>query len=68
VQKHSCLLLPLVEAHGKVAEYLGVSTTAVLELVTALGGENDSELFAFIWTGLPVDEALVRLGRFDEEW
>jgi len=30
--------------------------------------EGAKELFAYIRTSLPVDEALSRLDKFDEEW
>lgn len=62
-------LVPLLEeAYGKIAEYFETFSSVVLEVITEPEAENDRELFAFIRTGLPVDEALARLERFDEEW
>jgi len=68
LQKHSFLLPLLVEAYGKIAEYFETFSSVVLEVITEPEAENDRELFAFIRTGRPVDEALARLERFDEEW
>jgi len=65
---HPFLVPLLVEAHAKVAEYFGPSPDVVLEVVSDPEAENDRELFAFIRTTLPSDEALSKLDRLDQEW
>ena len=58
----------LRETHGKIAEYFGPSPEVILEVVTDPEAEDDRELFAFIRTDLPPEEALRRLERLDQEW
>jgi len=40
----------------------------VLEVVSDPEVEDMDELFAYILTSFPVDEALARLAKLDEEW
>jgi uncharacterized protein (DUF1810 family) len=66
--RHRFLGPLLREAHGKIAEYFGPSPEVVLEVVTDPEAEDDRELFAFIRTPLPPEEALRELERLDQEW
>lgn len=68
LQAHSFLLPLLMEAHGKIAAYFGSCPDVVLEVIADPETENDRELFAFILTSLPPDEALGKLDQFDKEW
>jgi len=65
---HPFLVPPLMEAHGKIAQYFGPFPDVVLEVVTDPEAENDRELFALVQTDLSPDEALHRLDRLDQEW
>lgn len=67
LQAHPSLVPLLEEAHGKIAEFFG-SFEIVLEVVTDPEAIDDHELFAFIRTTLPPDEALSKLNRLDQEW
>lgn len=40
----------------------------MLEVVTEADAEDDRELFAFVQTDLPHQEALARLEQLDEDW
>jgi len=67
--KANPFLVPLLlEAHGQIENYFGPHPTVALEVITDPEAMDDRELFAFICTSLPPDEALVRLDRLDEEW
>ncbi|MBI4641910.1 MAG: hypothetical protein HY731_14570 [Candidatus Tectomicrobia bacterium] len=68
LQTHTFLLPLLMEAYGKIVEYFGPSPDMVLEVIADPETENDRELFAFIRTSLPPDEALGKLDRLDKEW
>jgi hypothetical protein len=67
---HTCpqLVEVLLEAHGYLQEYFGPDPQVVLEVVSDPEAESVDELFAYILTSLPADEALARLDRLDEEW
>lgn len=62
-------LVPLlVEAYSKITDYFEASPEVVLEVITDPEAANDHELFAFIRTSLPPDEAMSRLDQLDKEW
>jgi hypothetical protein len=58
----------LVEAYDKIGDYFGPQPDVVLEVVTDPEAIDDRELFVFIRTNLPPEEALDRLDRLDQEW
>lgn len=58
----------LLEAHGYLQKYFGPEPQVTLKVVSDPEGEGVEELFAYILTPLPVDEALARLDKLDEEW
>ncbi len=58
----------LREAHDKIGDYFGPQTAVTLEVVTDPEAMEDRELFAFIHTNLPSQEALDRLERLDQDW
>ena len=58
----------LLEAHVYLQEYFGPDPQVTLEVVSDPEAESMDELFAYILTSLPVDEALARLDKLDEEW
>jgi hypothetical protein len=68
LQAHPFLVPLLEEAHEKIAQYFGPSSEVMLEVVTDPEAMDDRELFAFIRTTLPPDEALSNLDRLDQEW
>jgi len=62
------LMQVLLEAHVYLQKYFGPEPQVTLEVVSDPEVEGVEELFAYILTSLPVDEALARLDRIDEEW
>jgi len=70
LQEHPDLIPFLLEAHPCLQRAFGREVETALEVVTDPEGEHghDEEIFAYVVTGLPVDEALTRLGRFDDDW
>ena len=67
---HACpqLVEVLLEAHVYLQKYFGPDPQVTLRVVSDPEAESMDELFAYILTPLPVDEALARLDRLDEEW
>jgi hypothetical protein len=68
LRTHPQLVEALLEAYVYLQEYFGPEPQMVLEVVSDPEVEGWDELFAYILTALPVDEALARLDRFDQEW
>ena len=62
------LMQVLLEARVCLQKYFGPEPQVTLEVVSDPEVEGVEELFAYILTSLPVDEALARLDRLDEEW
>jgi hypothetical protein len=62
------LIQVLLEAHVYLQKYFGPDPQVALEVVSDPEVEGLEELFAYILTSLPVDEALARLDKLDEEW
>jgi len=58
----------LLDAHVYLQKYFGTEPKVTLKVVGDPEVEGMDELFAYILTSLPVDEALARLNRLDEEW
>lgn len=65
---HPFLVPLLVEAHGRISQYFAPSPEVILEVITDPEAEDDRELFAFIRTALPPDEAMRKLDGLDQEW
>ena len=67
---HACpqLVEVLLEARVHLQKYFGPDPQVTLEVISDPEAEGVDELFAYILTSLPVDEALARLDRLDEEW
>jgi len=68
LRAHPQLTEVLLEAHAHLQECFGPDPQVALEVVSDPEAEGPDELFAYILTSLPADEALVRLDRLDEEW
>jgi hypothetical protein len=62
------LIEVLLEAHVYLQKHFGPDPQVTLEVVSDPEAESMDELFAYIITSLPVDEALARLDMLDEEW
>jgi len=58
----------LLEAHFHLQEHFGPNLQVALEVVSDPEATGQEQLFAYIRTSLPVDEALARLDRLDEGW
>lgn len=58
----------LLEAYPLLREHFGSDLQVVLEIVSDPETADAHELVAQICTSLPVEEALARLDRFDQEW
>ncbi len=68
IQAHPDLVDIVVEAHSQVQKHFGPGTRIALEVVRDPDAQDAEQLFAYIQTALPVDEALKRLDQLDEEW
>ncbi len=67
LQSHPELSSFLEESHGYLVKHFGAAAKLALEVVRDPEAEQQ-QLFVYIKTAAPTDEALKRLGRFDEEW
>lgn len=65
---HSQLTEILIKAHTYLRKYFGSNPQVTLELISDPETTGWEQLYAYILTSLPVDDALDRLDRFDEEW
>jgi len=65
---HPQLIEVLLEASVYLQKHFGPDPQVTLEVVSDPEVEGVEELFAYILTSLPVNEALARLHRLDEEW
>lgn len=68
VRADAFLVALLLDAYFQIAKHFGPQPYVILEVITDPEAENYSELFAFIRTSLPPDQALHKLHRFDDEW
>jgi len=67
LDRHSFLVSLLLEAYNKIRNHFPHSQV-FLEVISDPEVEGVEELFAYILTSLPIDEALARLDSLDEEW
>ena len=67
LEKYPFLVSLLLEAYVEVGNYFPHSRV-FLEVFDDPEVEGMDKLFAYIRTPLPVDEALARLDKLDEEW
>ncbi len=58
----------LLEAYAYLEKHFGPDPQVVLGVISDPEAVGREQLFAYILTSLPVDEAQVRLDRLDEEW
>jgi hypothetical protein len=58
----------LVEAYERIGNCFGPKPEVVLEVVTDPEADDDRQLFAFIQTSLPSEQALDKLDRLDDDW
>lgn len=68
LRKHPALIDLLLEAPAQIERYFGSSSLLTLELATDPEDPDSTELFVNVSVPLPVDDAIVRLDRFDEGW
>ena len=68
LQTHPHLIEVILEAYPYLVKYFGPNPQVMLEVVGDPEAEGLEELFAYILTSLPVDEALARLDKLDQEW
>lgn len=68
LQIHPHLVKLLIDAYPYLLELFGPDPEVALEVVSDPEVEDWDQLFAYICTPLPVNEALARLHRLDEEW
>jgi hypothetical protein len=67
LQSHSELINFLLESHYHFEKYFGTSAKFELEVVHDPEAQHE-QLIVYINTSLPVDEALIRLDQFDNDW
>lgn len=67
LQTHSELINFLLESHYYLEKYFGAAAKFGLEVVQDPEAQHD-QLFVYINTSLPVNEALIRLDQFDSDW
>ena len=67
LQSHSELINFLLESHYHLEKYFGTSAKFELEVVHDPEAQHE-QLIVYINTSLSVDEALIRLDRFDNDW
>jgi len=68
LRAHPQLIDVLLEAHTYLEKHFGPGPLVTLEVVSDPEAVDWDQLFAYILTSLPVDEAQARLDRLDEEW
>jgi len=68
IERHSFLMLVLLEAYSYIKNYLGPYPQVFLEVVSDPEVQGLVELFGYIATRLTYEEAGKRLRRFDWEW
>jgi hypothetical protein len=68
LQTHPHLIEVILETYPYLVKYFGPNPQVMLEVVGDPEAEGLEELFAYILTSLPVDEALARLDKLDQEW
>ncbi len=66
--KHPHLIEVLLEGRSATSIIFGRDADVALEIVSDPELDNHQQLFAYIITSLPVEEAIVCLDLFDENW
>lgn len=67
IEEHQELVYLLDEAYEEIRKYFS-SEDLRLELVSDPEIAEDQQLFVYIFTALPVTDALKKLDKFDEQW
>lgn len=67
IRSHPELNNFLLESHNYLVKYFGTSAKFELEVVHDPEAQHE-QLIVYINTPLPVDEALIRLDQFDNDW
>jgi hypothetical protein len=67
LQEHQEIVSLLNDAYKEVRKYFA-SEDLKLDLVSDPEIAGDKQLFAYIFTALPVIDALKKLDEFDEQW
>lgn len=67
LQSHSELINFLVESHYYLEKHFGPTAKFGLEVVQDPEAQHE-QLFVYINTSLPANEALIRLDQFDKDW
>jgi len=68
LQTHPHLIEVLFEAQFHLLRHFGPDSQVTLEVFPGPESEGEKRLFAYIIIFLPVEEALTRLDKLDEEW
>lgn len=68
LQEHDELVGFLLEAYPQIEKHFGPAPQVKLQVISDPEGHGLEQLFAYIHTSLPVQEALSRLELLDEEW
>jgi hypothetical protein len=66
--KHPEIRVLLIEARQPLSKLFGPNPQVELRVVSDPEAEGFEELFGYIRTSLPVEEALAQLDAFDEAW
>ena len=68
IRENGFLADVLEDAYVVVQRFFGPNPELVLEVVTDAEAQDDRQLWMFIRTGLPADEALASLEGLDQAW
>lgn len=68
LQMHPHVVRVLLDAYPYLLKHFGPDPQVVLEVISDREAESWDQLFAYVCTPLPVNEALARLDRLDQEW
>lgn len=68
VRRHYAVGKVLVDALDQLPKYFGQQPKVSLELKVDPEYASDKQLFAYIYTNLPIEESLSRFEQFDEGW
>lgn len=68
ISRHSVIAELLIEAYGPLHQHFGVNPSIVLRIESDPERYGCDELFAYIQTPLPPDQAIAALDRFDFDW
>ena len=65
---HPHLVNVLLEGYTHLQRHFGANSQVVLEIVSDPEVEKGDELFTYIHTSFPPDEAQAKLDKFDQDW